>query len=284
MIVRSNRMLQTANKKVKRLQRKLLVSRVVSVITTTIAISFIAISIKYGNLYYQEVDKREDLITENLTLSKKLEEKTRDYEFAYNTVEEISGTIEQLRSISEELDKENKSLAKSNEEYWNELQPLRERKELYEEFEWALVDHGARTDITYEQLKTLPDLLKDKKVNSEHLVLAFAMTESRGQEDAQNASSSAKGYGQFLNSTSRFVYTSLMGKSNWTPSVALDGDISLEMICEYINYLYEKSGRDLTRTITAYRGLYDPGYIGKINSYLAKSGTSVSQLNQEFKK
>ena len=105
-----------------------------------------------------------------------------------------------------------------------------------------------------------------------------------GKATAQNASSTAKGYGQFLNSTSRFVYTQLMGEKKWSPSVALDGDIGLEMICEYINYLYEKSGKDLTRTITAYRGLYDPGYVAKINSYLKKSGTSISELNSEFKK
>ena len=109
------------------------------------------------------------------------------------------------------------------------------------------------------------------------------MTESRGRENAQNVASSAKGYGQFLNSTSKFVYTQLMGEKNWTPSVALDGDVGLEMICEYINYLYEKCGRDLSATITAYRGCHDPGYVAKINSYLHKSGTSIQELNLQFK-
>lgn len=278
MIVNSNKLLKSANKKVKRLQHELIRSRAYSIIVTLIAAVFIVASCFYGSKYYKLDSEHKEVITEKENLSKKLEQKTKDYTYAFGKVQELGGTIEDLREVSTILDNENKLLAEANDGYWEELEELRRRKELYEEFEWALVNHGERTDITYEQLKTLPELLKDKKVNSEHLVLAIAMTESKGKEDAQNMSSSAKGYGQFLNSTSKFVYTKLMGNSNWTPSVALDGDVGLEMICEYINYLYENNGRDLTKTITAYRGVYDPGYLAKINQYLAKSNTSLSKL------
>ena len=285
MKIQSNRNLRAANRKVKRLQRELLITSTFATCSTIIALVVSIFAFKFGYNYYTLSKSYDQEVTRNFALSSELSASNRAISYSRNKVEELSGTIEELRSISETLDKENKSLVKSNDEYWEELSQLRERKELYEEFEWALVDKGGgRTDITYEQLKTLPELLEDKKVNSEHLVLAFAMTESRGKATAQNASSTAKGYGQFLNSTSKFVYTQLMGEKNWTPSVALDGDIGLEMICEYINYLYEKSGRDLTKTITAYRGLYDPGYVAKINSYLKKSGTSISELNAEFKK
>ena len=165
MKIQSNRNLRAANRKVKRLQRELLITRLFATCSTIIMIAVTLLAFKYGYKYYDLQDDYDQKVIKINSLSNELASSKEAIEFSTNKVEELSGTIEDLRDISETLDKENKQLAKSNDEYWEELSQLRERKELYEEFEWALIDRGAITDITYEQLKTLPELLEDKKVD-----------------------------------------------------------------------------------------------------------------------
>ena len=105
------------------------------------------------------------------------------------------------------------------------------------------------------------------------------MTESNGVETAKNETSTAKGYGQFLDGTSRFVYTSLLNKSGWNSSVALDGNTNIEMMVAYIDYLYEKNNGDLYQIMKDYRGKQDiSGYVSKIDSYLAKANKSVKDI------
>ena len=84
------------------------------------------------------------------------------------------------------------------------VENLSNLEELFDKYEYAIIDkYENRTDITYEQILTLEDLVKEYPINDTDLILSIIMTESRGIETAQNSESTAKGYGQLLNSTAK---------------------------------------------------------------------------------
>lgn len=201
----------------------------------------------------------------------------------YNLLSERYGsfvnTIDELTSISQTLDEENQYLIDSMELMEAELEEFRSREELYDRYEYALYYYGGRNDITFDQLRTLEELVEDSSIQDEDLILAWILTESGGNETARNSKSTAKGYGQFLNGTSEFVYTNLMGRSGWNANVALDGETNLEMMVAYIDYLYEINDGNLYEIIRDYRGKQDvSGYISRIDSYLEKVDKSVHDI------
>ena len=216
-----------------------------------------------------ELDKTKselDLInSENETISTKIND------FAYE--------LRELIEISMELDEQNKQLVQSNQEYYEELTEFREREELYDKYQFAMYHGAQRTDITYDQLRTLETLVQDSPICDEDLILAWVMTESGGFETAKNPNSTAKGYGQFLDTTSKFVYSNLLNKDGWTANVAYEGETNLEMMVAYIDYLYELNNGDLYETIRGYRGIRNvASYINKIDSYLAYNNKSIHQF------
>ena len=256
----------------KSLRASLAISRVFSTIMVILCCTL-------GIKYMDEHNESQLRITE---LEEQLTSITTDYEIMVEKYDSFNTTIAELTEISEELDEQNKALVKSNEEYYTELSELREREELYDKYEYALVNtSNKRTDITYDQLRTLEDLVAESDICDEDLILSWVMTESSGREKAKSATSTAKGYGQFLDGTSKFVYTKLMGNpiSEWSPNIAYDGETSLEMMVAYIDYLYEKNDHDLYATIRSYRGKYDiSGYVASIDSYLSNNNKSIQLI------
>ena len=198
-----------------------------------------------------------------------------------STIEDCKATITELYDVCEELDAQNKSLVTSNEEYYSELLSLKDRVELYERYDYALFFGGKRNDITYDQLKTLEECIEESSIPDTDLILSWIMCESHGFTNAKNPSSSAKGYGQFLDGTSRFVYTKLLGEKNWTPSVAYDGETNMRMMVAYTDYLYDYYGGP-RGMLKGYTGSSDPlflsSYESKLNRYLKFSGKSFSDM------
>lgn len=230
------------------------------------------------------------LVDENIALTRSYEKQIQqqtdyyaaletNYEFLVDSYDSFNNTIDELTTIAQVLDEQNQSLVQSNQEYYEELEKFRQREELYDKYEYSLYVGRTRTDITYDQLLFLEDLLKDSTINDQDLILSWIMTESGGKEDARNSESTAKGYGQFLDGTSKFVYTSLLNRDDWNPNVALDGYINLEMMITYIDYLYEVNDGDLYEIMKDYRGKRDiTNYIAKIDSYLANVDKSVHDI------
>ena len=109
--------------------------------------------------------------------------------------EDMSNTIAELTSSLTILEDENMSLVESNETYYQELVKFSEREELFNKYEYAIYNKAnKRTDITYEQLTKLEDLVLDTNIQDEDLILSIIMTESTGKEKAQSTISTAKGY------------------------------------------------------------------------------------------
>ena len=199
-----------------------------------------------------------------------------------NQFDYVSNLLTEVSDIAVQLDEDNQTLLSTIEEQKQTISSYEEREELFDKYEYAIIrkENGSRTDITYDNIRTLENLSQEKGLNEEavDLVLSLAMVESGGTEKARNNSSSAKGYGQILSSTGQFVYTKLMGNSSYNHELALDGETNLTMTMELVNYLDEKFKGNWNIAINSYRGEYDDSYRKKVNRYLSYSNLSLSSL------
>jgi len=192
-----------------------------------------------------------------------------------------SDLLQDVSEIAVSLDDSNKELLNQNAGLNEVLSAYVEREELYNKYEYALVrEDGSRTDITYDQVKSLQNHASEKGMTDESvdLVLSLAMTESNGVEKAKNPKSTASGYGQFLSTTGEFVYERLMGMDGYTHDMSMDGDLNLEMMIEYLCYLNIKYDKDMDLIINEYRGLDLPEYKAKVNSYLNYNDLSLQTM------
>lgn len=215
------------------------------------------------------------LINENEQIKLEAEKIAKSYNKLSNTLKEVS-------ELSVDLDSQIKELISACESKDEIISTYEEREELFDKYEYAVLDKsGSRTDINYSDMKMLEDLAKEKGMTKEtvNLVLAITMTESNGTEKAKNNSSTATGFGQFLNGTGRFVYKELMGNSTYNHTeIAGNGTKNLQMMMYYLDYLNESCNGNVGEVINRYRGLRDSSYKYKINSYLASVGLSLGGI------
>ena len=193
----------------------------------------------------------------------------------------LRDSTEEFQSVIDELDEQNAGLLKENKKLAKELDTYKEREELYDKYEYALYDTaGNRTDLTYDQIKTGEELMTAKGMDPD-LLFGLFMTESGGKELASNPTSTARGYGQLLKGTGQFVYENLQGhaKGSYSHQYAYNGDMNISMTVDLLDYFKNDKGYSLHKTIQSYRGLSDvSGYEAKINSYISKSGNSLSAI------
>lgn len=224
----------------------------------------------------------ESLTSENERLLLENEEIKADAKLVADSFNDISEEFKSVSEVSTSLDNENKVLVeacKSKDEIISEYE---DREELFDKYEYAILDkNGNRTDINYSDIKMLNELCDEKGLNNEtvDLVLAIAMTESHGNENAKNDSSTATGFGQFLSGTGAFVYKELMGNNSYNHTqVAMSGTDNLEMMVYYIEYLDEEYNGNINEVINNYRGSNDPSYNRKLNEYLSTVGLSLDKI------
>ena len=191
--------------------------------------------------------------------------------------------LSDVSEIAYQLDQQNRTLNDDLNDALAKIKQYESREELFDSYEWALFrKDGSRTDISYNDIVTLEELVDEKDLSDDtvDLVLAMAMTESNGNANARNISSSAVGLGQFLSGTGRFVYTSLMGNNAYNhQETASDSETNLEMMVYYLEYLDIKNNHNIERVISCYRGIESPSYKYKINSYLAKNDLSLATID-----
>lgn len=211
----------------------------------------------------------QSLIAENQSLS--------------NTYNDAVLILSDVSEIAYQLDQQNRTLNDDLNDALEKIKQYESREELFDSYEWALFrENGSRTDISYNDIVTLEELVDEKDLSDDtvDLVLAMAMTESNGNANARNISSSAVGLGQFLSGTGRFVYTSLMGNDVYNhQETASDSETNLEMMVYYLEYLDVKNSGNIERVISCYRGIESPSYKYKINSYLAKNDLSLATID-----
>lgn len=221
-------------------------------------------------------EKCTDLLADNQTLM-------LENQLLSDTYNEAVLILADVSEMAYTLDKQNQSLNNDLKEAQAKIKQYQSREELYDEYEWALFrSDGTRTDIKYDDIVTLEELVDEKGLSDDtvDLVLAMAMTESNGTANARSSSSTAVGLGQFLSGTGEFVYTSLMGNDNYDHnSVASDSETNLEMMVYYLEYLDIANDHNIERVIQSYRGIDSPGYRKTINTYLAKNDLQLASIN-----
>lgn len=232
----------------------------VSLLVTLIIVSSSLITTKYKNSVLEEkLAQTEDI---NRVLADSSKEK--------------DDTIEKITKVAAELDSQNKELVTTLDTQNEELESLREREELYDKFEYALVrEDGSRTDITYENIKSLYELAKEYDLGSDavKVVLAISMNESQGYKDVKSSQSTASGLAGLTAATAKYSYETLLGNgaNTYKKAYVFDGEKNLQMSLAYIAYLKDTTNGSTVSILNGYRGLYDPGYINKISEYLGKN-------------
>lgn len=111
-----------------------------------------------------------------------------------------------MKRTIDSLDQSNAKLISDNKSLDEKLKKFEKRKELYNKYEYAIYNEAnKRTDLTYEQIATGEELMKKEGIDPD-LLFGIIMTESNGDEKATSATSTARGYGQFLAGSGEFVY------------------------------------------------------------------------------
>lgn len=197
---------------------------------------------------------------------------------------ELTNTLAQLSKVDVELDNQNAVLISDNKALKAKIDQYEEREELFDKYEYAIIrqEDGTRTDIKYSDIENIRQIAKEKGMSEDSidLVLSLAMTESRGTEKAKNSSSTAKGLGQILDGTGKYVYENLLDKGKYNSSVAYDSKTNLEMMLALVDYLDDNANGNVNKVLNNYRGTTAPAaYKNKVNSYLANNDLSLNTLN-----
>lgn len=197
----------------------------------------------------------------------------KDYEIA-----NLNYMIDSLEDVVDRLDAQISNVAQVNQSYVDELNLLRTRAELYDKYEYAIMDEGKRTELKYEEIQYGEELMLAKGYNP-NLMFGSIMVESRANPEAVNKESGATGYGQFLDSTAKWVWTKLIGNRGYYSDLRKDGKVNIQMMAEYYDYLYDKYGGNTLKVVKQYSGnsTYEGAskYLAKVNSFTRKVGEVV---------
>lgn len=215
------------------------------------------------------------------------------HEEIYSIIEEQDSIIQKKESIVSSLEDTisdlNNNIFLLEEEknkMEEELIVFRERKELYDKYEYILTvgPKKTRTDITYEQIKFGEQEMVKRGLNP-HLLYSVISIESKGVEKAKNSKSTATGYCQFLKGTARWVYEDLLKKGKYTHDKALNGFINLEMGAEYLSYLMKSNNGDVYRSLLSYNGgELGTRYYQLVDSVLVKNtNTNLSKIQNTYR-
>lgn len=214
------------------------------------------------------------LAKENMELRQELRETIYEKN---NIIAELTHTIGDLNNTLQETDKQLRHVASVNESYVDELNTLRNRAELYDKYEYAIIYGGNRTELTYEEIQLGEELMLSKGYDP-HLMFGSIMVESNANPNAVNKSSGATGYGQFLDSTARWVWTSLMGNDSYYSDIRKDGKVNILMMATYYDYLYSVTDSTF-KVVKCYSGnSTDEGtrrYIARVNKFIGQVGEKL---------
>lgn len=252
----------------------------ISVLSTLVVAYVVTLSMVNMNL-------KEELATANTSIEsyeEQVSSLTSTNEALENQVEAINARNEKLTSdmkemteVVNDLQASNDELISDNKSLGKEVKAFRKREELFNKYEYAIIDEGgARTDFTYDQIATAEELMKDRGLDPD-LLLGVAMTESGGDETCTSNESTARGYCQLLQGTAKFMYEDYAknGKGSYDHSMALNGKANLTIAADYWKYLSETRS-SLYSAIQGYRGRQDiSGYTGRINMFLGTKGKTV---------
>ena len=191
---------------------------------------------------------------------------------------DLEYVINNLGVIIDDIDGQLKQVASVNESYVDELNLLRSRSELYDKYEYAIFDNGERTALTYEEIEYGEQLMLANGYDP-NLMFGTIMVESRANPEAVNKDSGATGYGQFLDSTAKWVWTRILGNDSYYSDIRKNGKANIQMMAAYYDHLY--SIYDDTFTVMK---LYSGNstnegahkYIARVNNFVKTVGVVIN--------
>ena len=162
---------------------------------------------------------------------------TTNRAYYYNNAQMSSETTADLLQITTQLNIDRDMLIADNEYILHELEIYKHREELYDKYEYAIFYNGERTDITYDHLDSLEQMVEETSIPNPDLILAIIGLESHFNCQAYNPKSGASGFGQFLPSTARSVWIKVLGnpEDSWEPEMVFDPDINLQLTVAYMD-------------------------------------------------
>ena len=212
----------------------------------------------------------EKLEQENIQLSEAMYEKDSEIKI-------LELTVNSLRSVINELNEQITDVSEVNRSYVDELNSFRKREELYDKYEYAIIASNKRTDLTYEEVQYGEDLMISKGLDP-HLMFGSIMVESTGRVTALNQSSGATGYGQFLDSTARWIWKDMLGNKTYHSDIRKDGKSNILMMATYYDYLYPIA-KNTFNVVKCYSGNSTnegtASYIKRINDYTSTVGVVI---------
>ena len=186
-------------------------------------------------------------------------------------------TAKDAQKQSKKVLKENKRLVKELNKANEQLLKFQNRAELFDKYEYAIIDSaGKRTELTYANLETIEDLGAKNGI-SPHLIASEIMVESGAKQYATNSESTARGFGQILAGTGKFVYTNLLHYGTYDHSYAFNANTNLEMMATLLGYWKNRTG-STRMAIHRYRAADYATNEAYINKMCRISGLSRSQL------
>jgi hypothetical protein len=130
----------------------------------------------------------------------------------------------------------------------------------FDDLSYAINGKIPGTDATSSDLSMIKSI-SDKFGINPNLWLALAETESHLYSKADNASSSARGWGQLLEGTAKGVYENTLKLGKYDHSMAFDKNTNATMSIAYLRQMFDTFNGDGTKAILAYN--VGPGNVQK---------------------
>lgn len=249
-----------------------------SLIKSFIAGILIGILLAISALFFMNIDitkqaKKlvDDINNENSALSAEissLNKKVNDITYEKNELKKLVDIKDQ--EIQKNMD---------------ELNSFRNRKELYDKYSYVISINNIRTGINYSTIALGEKLMKERGINP-HMLFGLIRLESAGNPKTTNSKSTARGLGQFLKGTGKWVYEDLLGngKGSYNHDMAFDQNINIRMCVAYLDYLMRTQNGDARLALRLYNGneLGDK-YIDIINSHISPKGVTVSMITNQYR-
>ena len=137
-------------------------------------------------------------------------------------------------------------------------------------FDYVIEEAPVDGGVTIDLLVYTDERCKEYNINP-HLLWAIVDIESSYQAVIDNAHSSARGLGQFLESTARTFYEKYLQYGTYDHSYAYDPYISIDLIVEYLSYL-QTNYHDTKTMVRFYSGRSDDVYYSWVKSEMSPHG------------
>lgn len=235
---------------------------------TLLMLSYVAIFMVM-NIYIHENEELLEVIKQKDNI---VAEKDQEIFQLRCAIDDLGVVITDMNDVIEDMDTQLTAVSTVNKVYVDELNFYKNREELYNKYEYAIVYGGERTELTYEQIEYGEELMLAKGYDPD-LMFGSIMVESNAKPTVVNKESGATGYGQFLDSTAKWVWTNLLGNDSYHSDIRKDGTSNIQMMAAYYDYLYSTKGNTFD-VVKCYSGnTTDEGtkeYLARVYKFISK--------------